>query len=108
IEQVNKAVAQMEEMTQQNASLVEEANAASHSMADQARTLNDMMARYRVSDARAARTAAAPKSGAVARLDRRSVARRWSGKPMVRVGGPQPIREASAAKSSDEAEWQEF
>jgi PAS domain S-box-containing protein len=48
IEQVNKAVMQMDEMTQQNAALVEEASAASQAMADQARALNDMMARYRV------------------------------------------------------------
>ncbi|MCF6435489.1 methyl-accepting chemotaxis protein [Pseudoalteromonas sp. MMG022] len=39
IEQVNKAVAQMDEMTQQNAALVEEASAAGESMAEQA---NDM------------------------------------------------------------------
>ena len=48
IDQVNKAVMQMDEMTQQNAALVEEATAASQSMADRARTLNDMMARYRL------------------------------------------------------------
>ncbi|MEI5640307.1 MULTISPECIES: methyl-accepting chemotaxis protein [unclassified Pseudoalteromonas] len=39
IEQVNKAVSQMDEMTQQNAALVEEASAAGESMAEQA---NDM------------------------------------------------------------------
>ena len=47
IEQVNKAVMQMDEMTQQNAALVEQATAASHSMADQARSLNEMMSKYR-------------------------------------------------------------
>src|SRR5689334_11887409 len=98
----------MEEMTQQNASLVEEANAASHSMADQARTLNDMMARYRVSEARVARPAAAPKPVSVARVDRRSADRPWTGKPAARVVSPRPIREVNVDKSSDEAEWQEF
>jgi methyl-accepting chemotaxis protein len=48
IEQVNKAVMQMDTMTQQNAALVEEATAASHSMADQARRLNEMMARFQL------------------------------------------------------------
>ena len=51
IEQVNRAVMQMDEMTQQNAALVEQASAASESMADQARTLSEMMARYTVRDA---------------------------------------------------------
>jgi methyl-accepting chemotaxis protein len=50
IEQVNKAVMQLDELTQQNAALVEEASAASQSMAEQARTLNDSMARYKVAD----------------------------------------------------------
>ena len=39
IGQVNKAVVQMEDMTQQNAALVEEAAAASQSMSDQAEQL---------------------------------------------------------------------
>ena len=43
----------MDKMTQQNAALVEQASAASHSMADQARSLSQMMARYQLGDARA-------------------------------------------------------
>ncbi|CAB3808292.1 hypothetical protein [Pararobbsia alpina] len=37
IEQVNMAVSQMDQVTQQNAALVEEASAAAHSMAAQGR-----------------------------------------------------------------------
>jgi methyl-accepting chemotaxis protein len=48
IEQVNKAVMQLDELTQQNAALVEQASAASQSMAEQARTLNGTMQKYRV------------------------------------------------------------
>jgi methyl-accepting chemotaxis protein len=48
IEQVNRAVMQMDEMTQQNAALVEEASASSQAMADQARRLNEMLSRYQV------------------------------------------------------------
>jgi methyl-accepting chemotaxis protein len=51
IDQVNKAVMQMDEMTQQNAALVEQASAASQAMAQQAKTLADMMSRYRISGA---------------------------------------------------------
>ncbi|SMF36460.1 methyl-accepting chemotaxis sensory transducer with Pas/Pac sensor [Alteromonadaceae bacterium Bs31] len=43
IEQVNTAVSQMDEMTQQNAALVEEASAAGEAMADQARELTQIV-----------------------------------------------------------------
>ena len=49
IEQVNKAIMQMESTTQQNAALVEQASAASDAMAGQARELSEIMARYRIS-----------------------------------------------------------
>src|SRR3954467_9504484 len=48
IEQVNRAVMSMGEMTQQNAALVEEATASSHAMAAQARQLNEILSRYQV------------------------------------------------------------
>jgi methyl-accepting chemotaxis protein len=50
IEQVNKAVMQMDGMTQQNAALVEESTAASQSMATQARALSQTMERYLVAE----------------------------------------------------------
>jgi methyl-accepting chemotaxis protein len=64
IEQVNRAVMQMDELTQQNASLVEEATASSQAMSERARELDEMMSRYRVDaievPAGAARRAPAP------------------------------------------------
>ncbi|MGA9912977.1 methyl-accepting chemotaxis protein [Paraburkholderia sp.] len=50
IEQVNTAVRQMDQVTQQNAALVEEASAAAHSMAEQARSLRDAVAVFKVDD----------------------------------------------------------
>jgi methyl-accepting chemotaxis protein len=50
IEQVNKAVMQMDQTTQQNAALVEEASAASQAIVEQAQALNGMIARYKVDD----------------------------------------------------------
>ena len=44
IDQVNKAVVELDELTQQNSALVEEAAAASESMGEQADDLNQMMA----------------------------------------------------------------
>jgi methyl-accepting chemotaxis protein len=43
IEQVNKAILQMDQVTQQNAALVEKTAAASHAMGEQARELEDRM-----------------------------------------------------------------
>ena len=51
IEQVNRAVTQMDEMTQQNAALVEQAAASSESIVEQVQALNAMVARYRVGGA---------------------------------------------------------
>ncbi|GAB3630280.1 hypothetical protein GCM10027419_51370 [Pandoraea terrae] len=48
IEQVNRAVAQMDEVTQQNAALVEEAAAAAGSLEEQARHLRDAVAVFRL------------------------------------------------------------
>jgi methyl-accepting chemotaxis protein len=46
LEQVNKAVMSLDEVTQQNAALVEQASAAAHSLLEQAGQLDDMMTRY--------------------------------------------------------------
>jgi len=84
IEQVNKAVTQMDQMTQQNAALVEQAAAASQSMAEQARGLMALMAAYRVSDEPAgerpiaATVSALPAEGN--KLERRGANRPWGGK----------------------------
>ncbi|CAM2158647.1 methyl-accepting chemotaxis protein (plasmid) [Pararobbsia alpina] len=51
IEQVNVAVTQMDEVTQQNAALVEQASAAAQAMAEQANTLRDAVAVFKVGQA---------------------------------------------------------
>jgi methyl-accepting chemotaxis protein-1 (serine sensor receptor) len=68
IEQVNQAINQMDEVTQQNAALVEEAAAASKSLEDQGRLLNDAVAFFRLDGANRG-TAPAPRgaSGAASR-----------------------------------------
>lgn len=48
IEQVNQTVTQMDETTQQNAALVEEATASAHSLEEQARQLVDAVAMFRL------------------------------------------------------------
>jgi hypothetical protein len=129
IEQVNKAVMQMDQMTQQNAALVEQASASSQSMADQARSLNEMMARYRISDAALhatpgriapARPPATPigKSAAklaASRFERRTTERPWTEKAAARAATAKPGTLESetpvkrkAANGGDDADWVEF
>lgn len=48
ISQVNQAVAHLDQMTQQNAALVEEASAAAASMSEQARHLSDVVSVFNV------------------------------------------------------------
>jgi len=50
IDQVNNAVAQMDNMTQDNAALVEEAAAASRSLAEQSRTLENLMGFFQLNN----------------------------------------------------------
>lgn len=51
LQQVNIAVAQMDQVTQQNAAMVEESTAASHSLAQDARELDRMMGQFSLEDA---------------------------------------------------------
>ena len=69
IEQVNQAVSHMDQTTQQNAALVEEAAAASETMREQARNLAQALDVFKMAGANkmiAASAAAARKSGSVA------------------------------------------
>lgn len=89
IEQVNKAISQMDEMTQQNAALVEEASAAGEAMADQARTMNEVVSFFTTSG-----------SGGSARA--------------ASYGSPSPIKtytsptKQSSNASSGGDEWEDF
>ncbi|MDQ7073150.1 MAG: methyl-accepting chemotaxis protein [Gammaproteobacteria bacterium] len=50
IEQVNKAVSQMDEMTQQNAALVEQAAAASESLDEQGKSLQKLISFFELTE----------------------------------------------------------
>jgi methyl-accepting chemotaxis protein len=119
IEQVNRAVMQMDELTQQNAALVEQATAASQAMAQQSGELNEMMGRYELADA-LARAAGAGAPGKSARAgipaasnarastpqpERRRTSRPWTGARMERAAAGAP---SAALSNSTDSEWQEF
>ena len=99
IEQVNQAVMQMDEMTQQNAALVEQATAASQSMAEQARALTNLMQKYNADESQ-------PRTATPAQ-DRRTGARPWAAKttPAPRHRPAQPMK---AVANGNDADWKEF
>jgi methyl-accepting chemotaxis protein len=96
IEEVNKAVLQLDELTQQNAALVEQATAASHSMAEQAKGLAEMMLRYQTGQPAPAAGAASTPTSIPAPAKTRALA-------------PKPGRAMAAATGTDDgAGWSEF
>jgi methyl-accepting chemotaxis protein len=129
IEQVNRAVMQMDELTQQNAALVEQATAASQAMAEQVRGLNQMLDRYRVGDivgavatfkgAAASNAATAtPRAQTSARAERRGTQRPWSDKTRAdaspdagssrKVGRSNGSMSAPIGDTKSDTEWKEF
>ena len=111
IEQINRAIVQMDDVTQQNAALVEEAAAASEAMQDQAARLADVVSVFKLAASAAGPAVPAPvrpASGASAARGQqaRQVAAPAQRAP-ARIGEPvKKIPAASAAGKGDE--WEEF
>lgn len=105
IEQVNLAITQMDNVTQQNAALVEEAAAASRSMEDQGQQLNEAVAFFQVKDAEAAaapvRREAPRREAAVAAAPRRVV--RAAVAPVASIA---PVAALATATADDG--WDKF
>ncbi len=99
IEQVNQTVTQMDETTQQNAALVEEATAAARSMEEQAIHLANEVAVFKLDEKfDVAHASPAPRAAA-------SVATR----PAAAPAAPAPRKAARvAAVETTESDWQEF
>jgi methyl-accepting chemotaxis protein len=96
IDQVNEAIAQMDQVTQQNAALVEEAAAAAAGMQDQAGQLSQLVRRFRVAEARA--PAAAPRRPAAP-----------ASRLVVAPAGPTPKHRATPPKAAEAVqEWEAF
>jgi methyl-accepting chemotaxis protein len=122
IEQINRAVLQMDEFTQTNGSLVAQAAAASQTMAQRAGELNGMMQRYRleetsqppgaaaVAGTRTPDRAAAPalrKPASARTEERRSTARPWTARATSRP--PSATSAAQLRTAADDAtDWKEF
>ena len=107
LNEVNTAVNQMDQVVQQNAAMVEEATAATHSLKGEARSLSEMVARFRVAQgaamaapasAAAPSSAPAPKAAAPA-----PSAPRPASRPAARPG-----RSSGSAAVAVSEDWEEF
>jgi methyl-accepting chemotaxis protein len=101
--EVNTAVGQMDRMTQQNAAMVEQSTAASHSLANEAEELARLLDRFKTGEA-PAEPAAAPRPPAKGAARRAAPARPA---PKPDAGTPAPAR-AAPAMASAAAGWDEF
>ena len=99
IDQVNNAVMQMDEMTQQNAALVEEASAAARAMHEQADELARQVAFFQVADSSQAAPAKAPVAAAAA-VETAAV--------LAAVRKAQPARAMAEADAAAAGAWKEF
>ena len=103
IEQVNQAISQMDEMTQQNAALVEQAAAAAQSMQDQAVELSRAVSIFRLNGNNAPPPAAIAKR-ATPVLAKVKPAARLTATP--KPAPAKPLKAISTEKAGDD--WEEF
>lgn len=106
IEQVNTAVTQMDEVTQQNAALVEEAAAAAGSLQDQARLLMEAVNRFKLDDVRSVRSSPPAPRHVASRPATKAVGH----KPVAKSAHPAVAKAAQpvAAGKQDDEDWSEF
>jgi len=104
IEQVNQAVTQMDEMTQQNAALVEQAAAASESLDEQGKHLEEMMMFFKTdSDAASPKQRAVLADAAAPRKEVKAIKARPESMATAKTTSRQVM---SNHQESDE--WEEF
>ncbi|CTP88700.1 methyl-accepting chemotaxis protein [Xanthomonas graminis] len=106
IEQVNQTVTQMDEATQQNAALVEEATAAARAMEDQAGQLSEAVAVFKLDSAVASATLATVPRHGVARATPAAKAKTQSA--VAKRGTPSMPALPGTPNSANEAQWHEF
>jgi methyl-accepting chemotaxis protein len=108
IAQVNDAITQMDQVTQQNAALVEQAAAAAESMQEQSAKLADVVSVFKLAGGLAPTPAPAVRKPAPARA---ALAKRMHAKVVSSAPAPVPVTTAAtrkAAATSDADGWEEF
>jgi methyl-accepting chemotaxis protein len=109
MEQVNQAVMQMDQVTQQNAALVEEAAAAAESMREQAHQLGQEVAVFRIAGSARAPSATSEPAPSRPHAERRAPDRaRNVARLPVKAVAPQRSQPPAAAKTGTDDAWSEF
>jgi methyl-accepting chemotaxis protein len=106
IDEIGKAVSQMDEMTQQNAALVEEAAAAAESLQSQAHQLSDQVATFRLDETYLVQASARQSLSDNVRTNRKEVTG-FAEKRAVAPARQVPRQVVQAAKP-EEDEWEDF
>ncbi|MBC3920368.1 MCP four helix bundle domain-containing protein [Undibacterium sp. CY18W] len=112
IEQINRAVTEMDTVTQQNAALVEEAAAAAESLKDQAGNLVHLVSTFKLNESHVIAVAAAPvrKSSALAT----SAAASKNLRALPSAKKPTAVKRATSAPAKEDPavsgkdDWEEF
>jgi methyl-accepting chemotaxis protein len=107
IEQVNQAIGQMDQVTQQNAALVEEAAAATESMQDQARALAEVVRVFKLDHRNLQAAAPAPAAKPQAKpapKPQPTPAPKPQAKPAAALASPATRARATVAAG----DWEEF
>jgi methyl-accepting chemotaxis protein len=118
IGEVNLAVTNLDQMTQQNAALVEESAAAAESLREQAHRLSEVVSRFRLGHEAAPRPAAAARWPSRISSRRRAPRSRWpappsrwpgrrSSRPPRRGDAARPV-EAPAMAAAEDGDWTSF
>jgi methyl-accepting chemotaxis protein len=116
IDQINKALTQMDEVTQQNSALVEENAASAKTLEQQSETMNEKVAFFKLDDCAAPPIVKASSSAPVTRIaakpankDAAPARRAAAGAAAGRRGGPGGRMQAGlAAAVANDEDWQEF
>lgn len=105
LQEINTAVNTMDQGTQQNAAMVEESTAASHALAQEAKSLTEMLGQFRLGETgnaqRASSYATKPRAAGASSVPAPSPAHRLGRKLASAFGG-------GAAAVKQEPEWAEF
>ena len=102
IEQINSAISQMDEVTQQNAALVEEAAAAAGSMQEQAAALSEVVSIFKLKEQ------AVVRAGNVAPRPPARTAMSSKPTPRLSVAKASPARRPQAVAKAEADDWEQF
>ena len=106
---MNDAITQMDQVTQQNAALVEESAAAASSLREQAETLAQAVAVFKLSQQSSRQAIATAQSSAKAAMaEAKPAAKPVAAKPAgKRPAAPAPVKAATEGSSAKD-NWEEF